>query len=218
MRKAAILGMFLALFSWAAWAQDSGAKATELNDAAHVLQSMSSSNQVPQQLLSQAKCVAVIPGLTKAGLIVGGEHGNGVVSCRTSNGWSAPAFISITGGSVGLQAGAENSDIILLMNQEGEQRITSGNFQLGGEVVAAGPTGNSYSNSAGWKAPVLAYSRSNGAYAGANIAGSKIQVDDTAMNNVYGHDHSLNNVLDGSTQTPQQAQPFTSALQQAGQK
>jgi SH3 domain-containing YSC84-like protein 1 len=216
MRRVAILGMFVALFSWAAWAQ--GAKSQELNDAANVLQSMASSNQVPQQLLDQAKCVAVVPGLTKAGFIVGGEHGNGVVSCRTSSGWSAPAFISITGGSFGLQAGAENSDIILLMNQEGEQKVMNGNFQLGGQVVAAGPNGSSYNASAGWKAPVLAYTRSNGAYAGANIAGSKISVDNTAMHNVYGHSESVNNVLSGSAQTPQQAQPFTNALEQTGKK
>lgn len=214
MRKAAILGMFIALFSWVAWAQ--GAKSKELNDAANVLQSMSSSNQVPQQLLSQAKCVAVVPGLTKAGFIVGGKHGNGVVSCRTSSGWSAPAFISISGGSVGLQAGAQSSDIVLLMNQQGEQQVMNGNFQLGGEVVAAGPNGNSYNASAGWKAPVLAYTRSNGAYAGANIEGSSISVDDGAMNNVYGQNTSINNVLNGSKQTPQQAQSFNSALQNTG--
>ena len=105
------------------WAGDAP---KELEAATQVLQNMASSNQVPSSLLKQAKCLAVIPKLTKAGFVVGGKHGNGVVSCRTSSGWSAPAFISMTGGSVGLQAGAEHQDILLLMNSQGEQELKNG--------------------------------------------------------------------------------------------
>lgn len=211
-RRAAMLVAFCALFSWAAWAQDSGAKSQELSSAAQTIQEMTSSNQIPHTLIDQAQCIAVVPKLTKAGLGVGGEHGTGVVSCRTSNGWSAPAFISITGGSVGLQAGGEQSQIVLLMNKEGQQQLMSGNFRLTGDLAAAGPTGQGYNASAGWSAPVLSYSRSNGAYAGASIQGSKISIDKDAMHNVYGSNETEQNVLNGSVQTPPQAQLFTNAL------
>jgi len=211
-RRAAMLMASCALFSWAAWAQNSGAKSQELTSAGRTMQEMTSSGQVPHTLLDQSRCIAVIPNLTKGGFIVGGEHGTGVVSCRTSSGWSAPAFISISGGSIGLQAGGEQSQIILLMNKEGEQQLMNGNFQLTGQIAAAGPTGNGYNNSAGWKAPVLSYSHSNGAYAGASIQGSKISVDQSAMHNVYGSNQDEHTVLDGSVKTPEQAQQFTNAL------
>jgi hypothetical protein len=116
------------------------------------MQNMASSNQIPSSLLKQAKCIAVIPKMTKAGFIVGGKHGNGVVSCRTKSGWSAPAFISMTGGSVGLQAGAEKQDIVLLMNSQGEQELRNGHWELGGEAAAAGPSGGEAADtSTGWK-------------------------------------------------------------------
>src|SRR3954467_10910690 len=108
MRKVVRVLALVLVFACVAWAVDAG---KELDDAAQVLQSMTSSNQIPSSLLKDAKCIAVIPNLTKVGFIVGGQHGNGVVSCRSSTGWSAPAFISITGGSVGLQAGGEHQDI-----------------------------------------------------------------------------------------------------------
>src|SRR5215475_5772820 len=98
------------------WAADA---AKQLDAAAQVLDSMTSTHQIPSNLLKQAKCIAVIPKLTKAGFVVGGQHGSGVVSCRTSSGWSAPAFITMGGGSIGLQAGAEHQDIVLLMNSQG---------------------------------------------------------------------------------------------------
>jgi lipid-binding SYLF domain-containing protein len=221
MRNIAMIMAFFALFTWVAWGQsngsnNSGAKSQELSSAAQTVQQMTSSNQVPKQLLDQAQCVAVVPNMTKGGFIVGGKHGNGVVSCRTSTGWSAPAFISISGGSIGLQAGAEEAQIVLLMNKQGEQQLMNGNFQLGAEAVAAGPNGNNYNASTGWKAPVLSYTQSHGAYAGANIQGSTVQVDNSAMHNVYGSSTSAQKVLNGSVQTPQQAEQFVSALPQGG--
>jgi lipid-binding SYLF domain-containing protein len=88
---------------------------------------------IPSTLLHAAKCIAVVPKLTKAAFIVGGEHGNGVVSCRTVNGWSAPAFITITGGSLDLQAGGEHQEIVLLMNNQGKQELINGHWDLGAE-------------------------------------------------------------------------------------
>src|ERR1700757_2220231 len=123
MRKILLFTAFVAVFTWLAWAADVN---KELSSAADVMKDMTSSKQIPPSLLEQAKCIAVIPGLTKAGLGLGGEHGNGVVSCRTSNGWSAPAFTSMSGGSVGLQAGVTKQDIILLMNEQGAQQLRNG--------------------------------------------------------------------------------------------
>jgi len=216
MKKAALVA-FVALFAWMAWAADA---AKELDAAAQVIQNMTSSKQIPSSLLKHAKCIAVIPSLTKAGLIVGGQHGNGVVTCRTSTGWSAPAFISISGGSVGLQAGAEHQDIVLLMNDQGEQELRNGHWDLGAEATAAGPTGDSAgrSESTGWKAPVLSYSHSSGAYAGANLQGSKIDLDQDANHNLYGPSASIHSILDGQAQTPEAAQQFLFALEKvAGQ-
>src|SRR5271165_1700999 len=96
---------------------------------------------IPEEVLNGAKCIAVVPSMGKGGFIVGGEHGRGVVTCRTKNGWSAPAFISIGGGNFGLQAGAQSVDLVVLfMNDAGVQKLLSSKFELSGEAsAAAGP-------------------------------------------------------------------------------
>jgi len=217
MRKVVSMAVFVAMLTLVVWAADA---AKELDAAAQVVQNMTSSNQIPNSLLTQAKCIAVIPRLTKAGFIVGGEHGNGVVSCRTAAAWSAPAFITISGGSVGLQAGGEHQDIVLLMNSQGGQELRNGHWDLGAEAVAAGPTGDSAgrSETTGWKAPVLSYSHSSGAYAGANLEGSKIGVDQDTIHNVYGQNASFQSILDGQVQPPTSAQQFLAALPQSAGK
>jgi SH3 domain-containing YSC84-like protein 1 len=207
MKKLWILPFVVALCSLA-WSSD---EPKELDAAAQVLQGMS--NQVPSSLLKQAKCIAVIPKMTKAGFIVGGKHGNGVVSCRTSSGWSAPAFISMTGGSVGLQAGAEQQDVLLLMNAQGAQELKNGHWELKGEAAAAGPSGGSEADaSTGWKAPVLSYSNASGAFAGADVGGAKIGPDDDANHKAYG-ESAFQAILEGQAETPAAAKQFMSALQ-----
>jgi lipid-binding SYLF domain-containing protein len=217
MRKAISMAVFLAMFTLVVWGADA---AKELDAAAQVVQDMTSSHQIPASLLNRAKCIAVIPKLTKAGFIVGGEHGSGVVSCRTASGWSAPAFITMSGGSVGLQAGGEHQDIVLLMNDQGEQELKNGHWELGAEAVAAGPTGDSAgrTESTGWKAPVLSYSHSSGAYAGANLEGSKLSADEDTIHNVYGKTASFQTILEGQVQPPPSAQQFLSSLQQVAGK
>jgi lipid-binding SYLF domain-containing protein len=216
MAKSSMLVAFLMLFmlfASAAWTKNDNpnAKSQELSTATQTLQQITSSNKVPRPLLDQAQCVAVVPKLTKAGFVAGGEHGTGVVSCRTSQGWSAPAFFSLSAGSIGLQAGAEQAQILLLMNDQGKQELLNGHFQLSANLVAEGPTGSNYNGSA-WKAPVLSYEISHGAYGGVNLQGSKMEIDNGAMHDVYGSNSSTQNVLNGSVQTPEQAQQFTSAL------
>jgi SH3 domain-containing YSC84-like protein 1 len=199
------------VFATSGWGADA---ARELDAATQVVQNMASSQQIPSSLLHQAKCIAVIPKLTKAGFIVGGEHGNGVVSCRANATWSAPAFISLTGASVGLQAGGEHQDIVLLMNNQGEQELRNGHWDLGAEAVAAGPTGASAgrTESTGWKAPVLSYTHSKGAYAGANLEGSKLNADQDTVHNLYGQNVSFQSVLDGQVPPPASARQFLTTL------
>ena len=210
MKRLLSLAVFVSMFCWLAWAADA---TKELDAAAQVLQSMASSNQIPASLLNQAKCIAVIPDLTKAGFIVGGKHGSGAVSCRTASGWSAPAFITISGGSIGLQAGAEHQDLVLLMNPQGADELKSGHWDLGAEAAAAGPAGGKETTeSTGWKAPVLSYSNSNGAFAGADVGGSKIGADKDTIHDVYGKDASFQAILEGQVQPPSAAQKFLSAL------
>ena len=216
MKRLLMSAAFVAVFCWFARAADAP---KVLDSATQVLANMASSNQIPSSVLSKTKCIAVIPKLTKAGLVVGGKHGNGVVSCRTTDGWSAPAFISIGGGSIGLQAGAEHQDIVLLMNPQGEQELISGHWDLGAEAVAAGPSGGTGpTESTGWKAPVLSYSNSSGAFAGADVEGSKISPDEDTNHNLYGKDASLKGILEGKLQPPAFAQPFLSALKRAAGK
>jgi lipid-binding SYLF domain-containing protein len=190
------------------------AEGQESASAAQTLRQMTASNKVPKSLLDQSQCIGVVPNLTKAGLLVGGEHGSGLVSCRTSSGWSAPAFFGISGGSIGLEAGAQTSQIILLMNKRGKEDLLKGKFQLTANAVAAGPTGSNYSASAGWKAPILSYKQSQGAYAGASIQGSTISMNNGDIHKVYGQNVTAHQVLSGSVRTPRQAQQFTKALPQ----
>jgi len=212
MRRILSMIVLVPLCALALWAVDN----SKLLDAAtQTVRSMTTgAKPIPSSLLHETKCIAVVPKLTKAGLIVGGEHGNGVVSCRTASGWSAPGFITITGGSVGLQAGGEHQEIVLLMNNQGKQELINGHWDLGAEAVAAGPSGDSAgkTESTGWKAPVLSYSHSSGAYAGANLEGSKIDLDQDANHNLYGSSTSIKSILDGQAKTPEAAQQFLSAL------
>ena len=198
------------------WAADA---AKQLDAAAQVIDNMTSTHQIPSNLLNQAKCIAVIPKLTKAGFVVGGQHGSGVVSCRTSSGWSAPAFITMSGGSIGLQAGGEQKDMVLLMNDQGQQELKNGHWELGAQAAAAGPNqGTETTASTGWKAPVLSYSNAKGAFAGADIGGAKIGVDDDMIHNVYGKSATFQSILDGQVQPVGSAQQFLSSLQQAAGK
>ena len=118
---------------------------------------------IPEEVLTGAKCMLVVPNLIKGGFIIGGKHGRGVASCRTSEGWSAPAFVSVGGGSWGLQIGIEGVDLVMLvMNDRGLQHLLSSKFELTGEgSVAAGPVGRHASAGTDWmmNTEVLTYSR-----------------------------------------------------------
>jgi SH3 domain-containing YSC84-like protein 1 len=145
---------------------------------------------IPKDLLDKAEAVAVFPGVLKGGLIVGGRGGRGVISRRIADGWSAPAFFDLAGGSVGLQIGVASTDYILLfMNDHAVESLLSDKFEIGGEgSAAAGPVGRSASASTDVKlnAQILSYSRSKGAFAGLELKGVVIKPDNEDNAQVYG--------------------------------
>ena len=177
---------------------------------------------IPEEVLSNAKCILVVPDLIKGGFIFGGKHGRGVASCRTSNGWSAPAFVSIGGGSWGLQIGVEGVDLVLLvMNDRGLQHLLSSKFALSGEgSVAAGPVGRHASAGTDWKmnTEMLTYSRSKGVFAGLTLEGAVIQQDDDSTRAIYGKNMRFRNILSGKVTTPQSAEAFLHAVSDAGRQ
>jgi len=155
-----------------------------LEDAAAVLDEVMSAPDkgIPENLLNKAQCVVVVPGLKKAAFIFGAHYGKGYVTCRSEQGgWSAPATVRVEGGSFGLQLGASETDVIMLvMNQRGADRLMSSKFTLGGNAqVAAGPVGRSATaeTDALMTAEILAYSRSRGLFAGISLQGATLRED-----------------------------------------
>jgi len=177
---------------------------------------------IPEEVLSNAKCILVVPDLIKGGFIFGGKHGRGVASCRTSDGWSAPAFVSVGGGSWGLQIGVEGVDLVMLiMNDNGFQHLLSSKFQLSGEgSAAAGPVGRHASAGTDWKmnTQVLTYSRSRGAFAGLTLEGAVVQQDDDSTRAIYGKHMAFRDILSGKASTPKSAEAFVKAVSVAGQQ
>jgi len=177
---------------------------------------------IPEEVLSNAKCILVVPDLIKGGFIVGGKHGRGVATCRTAEGWSAPAFVSVGGGSAGLQIGVEGVDLVMLvMNDLGFQHLLSSKFALTGEgSVAAGPVGRHASAGTDWKlnTQVLTYSRSRGAFAGLTLEGAVIQQDNDSTVAIYGRRLRFRNILSGRVNTPVSGAAFVKAVSEAIQQ
>jgi lipid-binding SYLF domain-containing protein len=144
---------------------------------------------IPQELLDKAEAIAVFPDVIKAAFIFGGKGGQGVISRRTRNGWSAPAFFNLSGGSFGAQIGATKTDyVLLIMNEKGIDGLLKDKFELGGEVgVAAGPVGREAAASTNLTldAGILSYSRSKGAFIGAALKGAVISHDNDLNEAVY---------------------------------
>jgi SH3 domain-containing YSC84-like protein 1 len=171
---------------------------------------------IPRKVLDDCECVAVFPSTIKGGFIVGARKGDGVVSCRTSNGWSAPVFLDMAGGSIGPQIGAQSTDYVLLfMNRSGIDHLINNKLSLGGEAsVAAGPVGREAGASTDWKlkAQILSYSRSRGLFVGAELKGVKVSIDDSDMRDVYGEGANASSVLMGSRPIPPEVTAFPTEL------
>jgi lipid-binding SYLF domain-containing protein len=174
---------------------------------------------IPEEVLEHAKCIAVVPHMIKAGFVLGGENGKGVATCRTANGWSAPAFFAITGGSWGFQIGVEGVDLVMVFQgDKGMLRLENAKFQLGADAsAAAGPVGRHATADTDWKlnTEILTYSRAKGAFAGLTLTGADVRRDDSSMDAFYGHDVSSHRVLRGEVATPAAADSFIDAVSQA---
>ncbi|HLX84964.1 MAG TPA: lipid-binding SYLF domain-containing protein [Terriglobales bacterium] len=177
---------------------------------------------IPEEVLGNAKCILVVPDLIKGGFVFGGKHGRGVATCRTSEGWSAPAFVSVGGGSWGLQIGIEDVDLIMLvMNDHGLQHLLSSKFELTGEgSVAAGPVGRHASAGTDWKmnTEMLTYSRSKGVFAGLTLEGAVVEQDNDSTHAIYGKHMMFRNILSGKATAPRSADAFLKAVSEAGQQ
>jgi len=167
---------------------------------------------IPQSILAGASCVVVIPHYKKGAFLVGAEYGQGVATCRTGHGWSAPVFVQLTGGSFGWQIGGQSTDLVLIaMNQDGLQRMLSNKFKLGADAAAsAGPVGRNAQAGTDWKlnAEFLTYSRSKGLFAGLDLTGTVLSQNEDDTRTEYGSDVPFKTVLDGGLPTPPDARPF----------
>jgi lipid-binding SYLF domain-containing protein len=167
---------------------------------------------IPDGIIKQATCVAVVPSLKKGAFIVGGQYGQGVVTCRTPHGWSAPAFIRMAGGSFGFQIGGQGTDLVLVaVNDRGLQDLLKSKFKIGADAAAtAGPVGRNTQAATDWKlkAELLTYSRSKGLFAGIDLDGTSVSqnTDDTDV--FYGAPHTFQEILKGNVLPPEAAKPF----------
>lgn len=171
---------------------------------------------IPIKILADAKCIAVIPSMVNIAVVFGGRHGRGVATCRTPNGWSAPAPISIAGGSWGLQIGGQATDLVMLvMNQKGMDHLLSSKFKIGAEATgAAGPVGRQVAADTDWKmkAEILTYSRSRGAFAGIDLNGASLKQDRDETAVLYGKPVPFEAVLSGKLASPDEAKTFLAAV------
>ncbi len=157
---------------------------------------------IPDKLLDEAKAVVVVPDTIKAGLVIGGRHGRGVMSVKAADGtWSNPVFVKLTGGSIGLQAGVQSSDVVLVFRSErGLDSIVNGKFTLGADAgVAAGPLGRNAATATDGqlKAEIWSWSRARGLFAGVALDGAVLSIDDAANEATYGRDTTPRMVFEG---------------------
>ena len=172
---------------------------------------------IPQDLLDKSACIVIVPGLKKGAFIVGGKYGKGFVSCRkVGAGWSAPAAVRVEGGSVGLQIGGSETDVtMLVMNEGGVKKLLSSKFTLGADAqVAAGPVGRESSADTDVKlrAEILTYSRSRGLFAGIALQGATLRPDEEWNKEMYGKEVSNEDIVLGATRPPTSASQLMTAL------
>lgn len=208
------------LFAFSAFAQDRDKQLERIEDSGTVFHEIMSAPDkgIPEEILSSAKCVAVVPSLMKGGFVLGAAYGHGVASCRTEKGWSAPAFFGVKGGSFGLQIGGQAVDLVMLvMNEQGMRNLLSSKFKLGADAsVAAGPVGRHAEGSTDWqlRAQVLTYSRARGVFAGVTLNGAAITQDREDTRVFYGRMVPFRKLLTGAIDSPADAKPFVGALNQ----
>jgi SH3 domain-containing YSC84-like protein 1 len=221
MKKAITLAVILNLTSIGWAATDREATNDRLDHAGRVLHEIMAAPDkgIPEEVLEHAKCIAVVPHMIKGGFVFGAENGRGVATCRSANGWSAPMFFAITGGSWGLQIGMEGVDLVMIIqNERGMRQLLSSKFSLGADAsAAAGPVGRHASANTDWKldAEILTYSRAKGAFAGLTLNGASIRHDEDSTKAIYGRNVSNRRILRGEVTMPTAANSFLDAVRSA---
>lgn len=175
---------------------------------------------IPRKILGDAKCIIVVPSMVNIAVVFGGRHGKGVATCRTTNsvgnGWSAPAPVSITGGSWGLQLGGQAVDLVMLvMNQKGMDHLLNSKFKIGAEATgAAGPVGREVEGDTDWKmkAEILTYSRARGLFAGIDLNGASIKQDRDETAVLYGKILPFQIILSGKVGAPDGSRAFLATV------
>jgi len=198
-----LLPLFVLAFAGLSFASDDDENraANRTKSAATILEEIQGAPDtgIPDEVMGSAECVAVVPSMLKGGFMFGAQYGRGVASCRAATGWSAPAFFTLGGGSIGLQIGAQSTDFVMLfMNKDGLNSLLSDGFTLGGDAsVAAGPVGRQAGAETDLKlnAQILSYSRSKGLFAGLELKGVVIKPDKDDMRDVYGEGVTAREVL-----------------------
>ena len=209
MKKIIGILCFTAIFATVVPARAQDEKLDErLNRAAVVIDEVmhTPDRGIPQSILAGAKCVVVIPGFKKGAFIGGVQYGQGVATCRTPRGWSAPVFVRLEGGSFGFQAGGQQTDLVLVaMNERGLQDMLKDKFKIGGDAAAsAGPVGRNAQAGTDWKlsAEFLPYSRSKGLFAGIDLDGTVLSQNGDDTRTEYGSDIPFGRVLHGEVPAP----------------
>jgi lipid-binding SYLF domain-containing protein len=201
-------------------AQKESKAADRLDGSVEVIRDMTHEGDkgIPKDLLAKAKCVVVIPNMKKAGFIFGAKYGRGYAMCRHENGmgWSAPAAMRMEGGTFGLQIGGSESDVILLvMNDGGMRRLLEDKFTLGADAsVAGGPVGRDAQaqTDAQMHAEMLSWSRSRGIFAGLTLEGATLRPDHDADKELYGRDYNNKEILMGDARPPAAARNLMQEL------
>jgi lipid-binding SYLF domain-containing protein len=216
------LSTVVLLLSCVSWAADSDKDKSDIEKrieaSANVLNEIMAvpDKAIPDKVMRDAKCIAVIPSMIKIAIGFGGNHGKGVATCRTEHGWSAPAPITITGGSWGLQLGGQAVDLVMVVtNDQGMRHLLSSKFKIGAEAsAAAGPVGRDTGADTDWKmkAEILTYSRARGIFAGVDLAGSVVSQDKDETRILYGKMIPFEDILSEKVAPPDAARPFLSAV------
>jgi SH3 domain-containing YSC84-like protein 1 len=210
--------LMLASMSWAADDKDESDIAKRIDNSANVLNEIMGTpdKAIPDKIMSDARCLAIIPSVVKIAVGFGGEHGRGVATCRSANGWSAPAPITLTGGSWGLQLGGQAADIVMVvMNQQGMDHLLSSKFKVGADAsAAAGPVGRDAAAGTDWKmnAEILTYSRARGIFAGIDLSGAVVNQDKDSTRLLYGKMIPFARILSGKVAPPQGSHDFLAAI------
>jgi lipid-binding SYLF domain-containing protein len=225
-RGVLLLGAMLSFTVGMCWPQDHDETSKDQSDIAKRIEASArvldeimavKDKAIPDKVMSDAKCIAVVPSMVKIAVGFGGSHGKGVATCRTEHGWSAPAPFSVTGGSWGLQLGGQAVDLVMvIMNQQGMDHLLSSKFKIGADAsAAAGPVGRDAGADTDWKmkAEVLSYSRARGIFAGVDLNGTAITQDKDETRLLYGGKLvPFSEILSGKVTPPQESRPFLSAV------